>query len=444
MERGVGLKDANKWYSARATFLGLNWVLDMEKGLKLASECTHPDAKWLCEVFPLGAPDSVQEAVTALLSLGQEDGRAVCFAAFLEEPSERRELMGRSANWGYLLAEAWVVYDTYGMHDVSLCTQKALDARDPDAITFLAHYLRHRGESGALRLYKEAAQLDNPEAQYWMARLGYDHMQPERYVWLRKALGRGATYNESNVTMSLQEYWQTTLLDLVEEKVPETSVFDIGAALKEHLASSSPPGGALFVILRKKLCKVARDTMSWHEYCCRRANKAISTWLVIARNHLNKDVRHMIAKILLADRGAWGNQQELRDKFNPLLHQLEESYMQEARLKKRPANQRIAALEAETRLLTQDQDCVNLVAVRREQAALKKKIKALKAEDHPSITPVRRPRGNVPEAECPACRTNLQNVRVNSNGCRHQFCSDCASSMACPTCHALITNRVSL
>ena len=41
------------WFAARDTFLGL-WGnrRNMGKGLKMAAECNHPDAKWLLSVFP--------------------------------------------------------------------------------------------------------------------------------------------------------------------------------------------------------------------------------------------------------------------------------------------------------------------------------------------------------------------------------------------------------
>ncbi len=83
----------------------------MVKGLALARNVKHPDAGWLCSLFPsdASAPARTLEACDVFLQQGQDDARALCFAGLVYEDrwtgyEERMALVTRSAELGYAYA----------------------------------------------------------------------------------------------------------------------------------------------------------------------------------------------------------------------------------------------------------------------------------------------------------------------------------------------------
>ncbi len=71
-----------QWYAARDWFLGLHERMENpSKGLELARQCKHDEAKWLCKLFPDGVPNCPNRIQEVFLAQGN-DAKALCFAAF--------------------------------------------------------------------------------------------------------------------------------------------------------------------------------------------------------------------------------------------------------------------------------------------------------------------------------------------------------------------------
>jgi DNA repair exonuclease SbcCD ATPase subunit len=177
---------------------------------------------------------------------------------------------------------------------------------------------------------------------------------------------------------------------------------------------------------------------------------------------MDKDEEDMFEVLELVDRKEqvelWNHFQaerkkQIGDKVENLQDRLRESFEEEERLKRRSGNKQLAALRKDItsiqgkikKLKVEDPDCRQLTAVTREQSKLKATIKRLKQDAQLPISVTRRPKYAVPEEECPVCLDKEQDTRVNPDGCRHLFCSECAARVStCPMCRTPITKRVPL
>ncbi len=128
----------------------------------------------------------------------------------------------------------------------------------------------------------------------------------------------------------------------------------------------------------------------------------------------------------------WNQLQRERHRPKSLASQLEESLAEMERLKNDGGNKKVIELQDEIkRLRWQDPDCKRLAALKRQQSKLRKRLR----EEEESKA----------REECPICMDRPQDVCVNPDGCKHQFCSKCALRMQhCPMCRAEITTRVPL
>jgi hypothetical protein len=96
-----------EWYEIRDLLFGYNEKKqDVKRALELAATCRHPDAQWLTHVC--AGKDvhvkTMEEAKAVFLAQGNDNGRALCFAAligFCDVPRLRR-----SAELGFAFAQA--------------------------------------------------------------------------------------------------------------------------------------------------------------------------------------------------------------------------------------------------------------------------------------------------------------------------------------------------
>jgi hypothetical protein len=93
----------------------------IERGLQLARESRHPDAKWLASLFPAGDAVTAQRMAEVMLEQGGDDPRAVYLAGVhLDDRAMRR----RAAEMGYAPAQAQTAVD-YGGDDMFAWAEKA-------------------------------------------------------------------------------------------------------------------------------------------------------------------------------------------------------------------------------------------------------------------------------------------------------------------------------
>ena len=103
-----------EYYTIRDTLFGRNGVnQDVKLALELASTCQHPDAQWLTEIFSGKDVKTKEEAREVFLARGNNDARALCFAAVIAAPLDMAasldmSLLRRSAELGFALAQALI------------------------------------------------------------------------------------------------------------------------------------------------------------------------------------------------------------------------------------------------------------------------------------------------------------------------------------------------
>ncbi len=93
--------DLSTWLRAARLFWSCQ---DWSRAIEKARACAHPDAVWLCALFPAGTPPSPDQARAVLLRQ-PESGRSCFFAAVAKRPWDRA-LKLRAAELGYPLAQA--------------------------------------------------------------------------------------------------------------------------------------------------------------------------------------------------------------------------------------------------------------------------------------------------------------------------------------------------
>lgn len=99
---------ASEYWALRDILTGENEAKqDVQLALELASSCQHPDAQWLTKIFAGKDVKSPEEARDVFLAQGNDDARALCFAAIMVEPWDIDRLR-RSADLGFGYAQAWV------------------------------------------------------------------------------------------------------------------------------------------------------------------------------------------------------------------------------------------------------------------------------------------------------------------------------------------------
>jgi hypothetical protein len=107
MKRVVDLEEV-KWWDALDAF-GAPFY-SCKDALRLARLSRHPDAVWLCSLFPPGASLVREDMKRVLEALGGDDPRVMFLVSYLEPLSVRRDselaLLRRAAELGYAPAQA--------------------------------------------------------------------------------------------------------------------------------------------------------------------------------------------------------------------------------------------------------------------------------------------------------------------------------------------------
>ncbi len=133
--------------------------------------CKHEDAKWLASLFTDGVPETSEEARTMFLEQSR-DARAMYFSGCLggRMDPENFNLVEKAAHLGYGPAQAFLA--GWSCSERFEWAQKAAAQQDRDGLLLLAScyfggiHACQKDVSKALLLYREAAELENPMAQW--------------------------------------------------------------------------------------------------------------------------------------------------------------------------------------------------------------------------------------------------------------------------------------
>ncbi len=269
---------------------------DLREGLALARECVHEDAKWLCGLFRDGAPESREQAWRVLSRQPKEDARAICFASLLRRSKSGLE---RAANMGNVLAQAvlGVSSSKQWFSGDSACQN------DPNYMMAVVKYLHNEHRVKAIKLAKvAAAEWENPEAQEYYGSNGFKLSDPQRYYWYERAARNG---NENVARIAIQDIPHQ--LQHYDKFGSGRIIFQIGEILEMtdvNLRYQTQTTDA-------DIERVETLHAKWRD----NAKEAIWCWSIVGkRNKIVKDIRHVISRMLWADRGAWSEESEEKQK----------------------------------------------------------------------------------------------------------------------------------
>jgi len=132
-----------EWYEIRDLLLGKNFKKqDVKRALELAATCRHPDAKWLTGVYEGKDVKTWEEARAVFLAQGNDDARALCFAALVDEWNLDIPRLRRSAEMGFAFAQAWMSCHTEELERFSLASRAAAQG-EREGFFYLGHCFKN-------------------------------------------------------------------------------------------------------------------------------------------------------------------------------------------------------------------------------------------------------------------------------------------------------------
>ncbi len=156
-----------KWWDA--LYVALE---DFPRGLHMARKCQHPDAQWLCALFPVGYDEefndvelevSMREEVVAVLEAEGDDPRSLFLLVFNCHCDGMVKLQ-KAAELGYAPAQAELSFMAVDVAEMLAWAEKAVAQGDRVGMTRLGECLLkdlscEENKVRAVELLKEAAQL---------------------------------------------------------------------------------------------------------------------------------------------------------------------------------------------------------------------------------------------------------------------------------------------
>ncbi len=266
----------------------------------MARACEHSDAQWLVSLVKDRAA-TAKEVKKALLAQ-RGDPRAMFFlaSAFVYD----LELFLQSAQLGYAPAQAWMSSQGEDKKERFAWAEKAAAQRDRDGLFYLGNCF-WKGKGGikdktrALRLFKEAGELELSIAEWCYGEYAFKGKDWERYYWWGRAASRGYTRGDFAGAA-------TKHLKLIEKGTSGRVLFEIGAACKGHVDEETVFG----MRCEREEIRAVKRAVVLHDESCEDAKRAIYCWIWMAHHKkLVNVIRKTVSIMLWADKGAWSNVQ---------------------------------------------------------------------------------------------------------------------------------------
>ena len=298
--------DSAKWFLARDLFLGINYKKqNLAEALKLASECKHKDAQWLCKCFPNGPPETALEARDVFLLLYPNDSRAITFAGIVN--NDEYELIERALRIKptYVLAfrHRDIHFDQLIMSDNLLDPYALLRlAACYDPSTFVSRSIVKKDEDKAKSLYKQAIAYGNVEANIrYVSLLSLD--SPERYSYYLKAYNSG--YYPFMFTNEVHDVIRLYNSNQSNCKI----VFHMSKFIYLHTDINEK---RFFNFQLSKFAdKYYLKCIELYKECHKKALSAVLIWSLFAKKYLsnlvNHNIRRMILEFVFEDEWMWMN-----------------------------------------------------------------------------------------------------------------------------------------
>jgi TPR repeat protein len=269
------------------------------KGLRLARESQHPDAKWMSSLFP---SDNVsREELIRVMEAQGDDPRAL-YLRDMRLGVENGVLLRRAAEMGFAPAQYELgtqrTRRRYIEEGTVWLDKAAVQGYRAALFSKGCTIFRQEGLERALPLLREAAELHDPNAEFEYGMRAFGESDPERYVWYCRAAEHG--YPVSSLVWSLCKLFASS----VGEDLGQI-VFVVGPVLKQHLDVSKQ------TIFDEKVCideaEKLQHVAEWYKKRRDAAKRAIESWSIVGRRlNVAKDMRVKIARLAWEQRWMWG------------------------------------------------------------------------------------------------------------------------------------------
>jgi hypothetical protein len=283
--------------------------VDVEKFLRAARDCRHPDAQWLTSLFPATSTVTQSGMRDVLLEQG-DDPRAIFFVHLLDLSSfpDLAPLM-RAAEMGYAPAQAAVSGSLSG-DDAYRWALAAAAQGHRTGFCLLGRYCERgvgcdKDETRAAEMFRKAATLGDAESQ-WRYGEVFEKRDWQRYHWQKLAATRVGYYAfriRGKIATLLPSFERGELCRVLHTVGPCASskgpFSDYLEQLRLRGFGFKTPAGDITERM-ERISALYRAMMS-------RARVAIACWSVAGlRLRLVKDMRVMIAKMAWEEAWRWG------------------------------------------------------------------------------------------------------------------------------------------
>ncbi len=296
-----------KWWDALDALTGRLGKRDAAKGLKLARDSEHADAKWLASLFPANEPVTEQGILDVMEAQG-DDPRALYLRG---ELSNHPEWVQQAAEKGFAPAQvSWDVRSNANDAEKRAWALKAAAQGDRVGISVLAHYEWEgsgceEDRAKAVVLWKEAAGLGEAMAMYALALLAFEDCDWERYHWL----ARSAKWGNTTALWTLQRAADQYVKAFKEgNSSSRRVVFELGSVLRAHFDVDNGTIITKGVLLDLSDARVeaAQRCVELYEAWSKVPKAAIECWIGVGlRFGVVKDIRFVIARMLWEQRRDW-------------------------------------------------------------------------------------------------------------------------------------------
>jgi hypothetical protein len=299
--QGVAEDDVRKWRDALDLIsVCTGFVLPnngVPEALELARQCRHPDAQWLCSLFPDNVSNVDGEALCCVMEeQGHDDARALFLSASWRG---RPDAMQRAADLGFAPAQAAIAAEASESEAFHLA-QKAAKSGDRAGIGALGDCLLcGRGcttdVAGGIALLTAAARLGDSRAQCSLGEYAYEVSDWQRFYWWGQAVAQRST--RAHFAVDAAANW--CLKEFCEGRGSSRAVFEIGSALHSSWFTTLPGSGREHGVSQQRCVDLFGK---W----CNEARKGIWCWSAVGRRlGVSKDIRQLIARLLWEERREW-------------------------------------------------------------------------------------------------------------------------------------------
>jgi hypothetical protein len=275
------------------------------EGLLKARACAHPDALWLCSLFPVD--EVTLEHVLEVMNGQGNDPRALFVRSCASE--EDADELRRAADLGYAPAQARLAFYHDDMNERFRWAHMAASQDNRDGLYLIAECYDEalgceRNEAMSAAAFKSAAELGQVMAQCAHGDFAFAASDWRRYYWFGKSV-LGGHYDAALCLID-------SVVDVIarfESGGPGQSAFEIGSVFK-----------VLLNIERQTVLEdmdipeewpqewlAIQQCMRLHDEWLAAAKAAVDCWVGIARQTkvVPTELRVMIAQWIWAQRVDW-------------------------------------------------------------------------------------------------------------------------------------------